>query len=154
LKPLPWLLILTVCGGSAAAAAEEAIPMPRPRPADVAGPLEITDAPPPPPSACRLRLTSDLAAAPSLPPMIGPGECGGPDLVRLEAVILPDKARVTLTHAPTLRCTMAEALVHWVRADVAPAAAAELGSTLKSIESFEAFECRGSTAKPMRSTCG
>jgi len=141
-KLLYALALVAVAGDLAAADPADDIPLPRPRPVPEAGALEITDAPPPPPSACRLALTADLAVAPSLPLMYGPGECGGPDLVKLEAVILPDKSRVTLTPAATLRCTMAQAFVHWVREEVAPAAAA-LGSPPKSIETFDSYECRG-----------
>ena len=144
MKPLYAIAILALAGDliAVAAAASDAIPLPRPRPVPDAGAIEITDARPPPPSACRLALTADLAIAPSLPPMLGPGECGGPDLVKLEAVILPDHSRVGLTPAATLRCPMADAFVHWVRNEVAPAAAA-LGSPLKSIETFDSYECRG-----------
>ncbi len=34
------------------------------------------------------------------PPINGPGGCGGPDMVKLEAVILPDKSRVVLSPPP------------------------------------------------------
>ena len=47
--------------------------------------------PAPQPSACRLALTEDIAIAPTLPPITGPGACGGDDIVRLEAVVLPDR---------------------------------------------------------------
>jgi len=124
--------------------AAEEVPLPRARPAPEAGPLatEVTDAKPAPPSACRINLTAELAVAPSLPPMQGPGECGGPDLVKLEAVLLADKTRVAITPAATLRCPMAEAVVHWVRDEVAPAVA-DFGSPMKSIETFDSYDCRG-----------
>ena len=77
----------------------------------------------PPPSACRLALSEEIAIAPSIPDIHGPGGCGGEDLVRLEAVVLPDKQRVALTPAATLRCTMASAIADWVRTDMAPLAA-------------------------------
>ena len=141
MKLLSVLAILVIAAGLATA---EEVPLPRARPVPDAGPLatEVTDAKPAPPSACRLNLTAELAAAPSLPPTQGPGECGGPDLVKLEAVILADKTRVAITPAATLRCTMAEAVVHWVRDEVAPAAA-DLGAPLKSIETFDSYDCRG-----------
>jgi hypothetical protein len=106
------------------------IPLPRPRP-------QAEE-----PSACRLRLTPALAIAPSLPAISGPGECGGPDLVRLEVIVLPDETRVALTPPAILRCTMAEAIVHWVRDDVAPAAG-RLGTPVKSIDNYASFDCRG-----------
>jgi hypothetical protein len=133
-------------------AAAKNVPLPRPRPAnhavndvqtqaEVAPPMEVTDAAAPGPSACRLRLTSELAIAPSVPAMAGPGECGGPDLVRLEAVILSgDKGKVVLNPPATIRCGMAEAVVQWIRDDLAPAAAA-LGSPLKSLDG-SSYECR------------
>jgi hypothetical protein len=97
---------------------------------------------PPPPSACRLRLTSELAVAPSLPPLVGAGECGVEDVVRLEAVWLPDKTRVAVTPPATMRCSFAEAIVQWVREDVAPAVHA-LDATLKSIDNYDSYDCRG-----------
>src|SRR5581483_7949454 len=51
----------------------------------------------PPVSACRQALTEDIAVAPSIPSVHGPGGCGGDDLVRLEAIVLPDKHRVAVT---------------------------------------------------------
>jgi hypothetical protein len=80
--------------------------------------------------------------AETLPALVGPGECGAPDVVRLDAVMLPDGRRVALLPAPTLRCTLAEEIAHWVREDVAPAAAG-LGSKLASIENYDSYECRG-----------
>ena len=62
----------------------------------------------------------DVAIAPSLPPIEGPGGCGAPDVVRLEAVVLPDRSRVALNPPATLRCTMAEAIVKWVRDEAVP----------------------------------
>jgi hypothetical protein len=71
-----------------------AVPFPRPRPdrAPAAPQPQVSEAEEPaPPSACRLRLTAELAVAPSLPALSGPGECGVDDAVRLEAVVLRDK---------------------------------------------------------------
>jgi hypothetical protein len=132
------------------AAGARVVPLPRPRPpsaptATVAVPDALPaekPAEPPPPSACRLRLTSELAVAPSLPPLVGAGECGVEDVVRLEAVWLPDKTRVAVTPPATMRCSFAEAIVHWVREDVAPAVHA-LDATLKSIDNYDSYDCRG-----------
>ena len=52
--------------------------------------------PAPQPSACRLALTNDSAIAPSIPDIRGAGGCGGVDVVRLEAIVLPDKRRVSV----------------------------------------------------------
>ncbi|BAM91365.1 conserved exported hypothetical protein [Bradyrhizobium oligotrophicum S58] len=134
------------------------VPLPQPRPADapareaakgkddaargeaVAGAKEDVKAPPP--SACRLALTDEVAIAPSIPPIKGPGGCGGEDLVRLEAVVLPDKRRVALTPAATMRCPMATAVANWVRNDVAPLAE-RLGSAITALDNFDSYQCRG-----------
>src|SRR2546422_6011634 len=132
-------VIATLCGLSAA----QAVPLPRPRPAQAVPPVEVVDPEEPaPPSACRLRLTPDLAVAPSLPALAGPGECAVEDVVRLEAVLLPDKTRVSVVPPATLRCIFAEAVVHWMRQDVAPAVRS-LKVALKSIDNYASYDCRG-----------
>jgi hypothetical protein len=136
------------------------VPLPKPRPADAPAaepdrpaaakrapaetgkPTEQAAPIPPPPSACRLALTEEIAVAPSIPDIHGPGGCGGEDLVRLEAVVLPDKHRVSLKPAAILRCTMASAIADWIRSDVAPLAAG-LGSVISDLDNFDSFECRG-----------
>lgn len=97
---------------------------------------------PPPPSACRLALGEDIAIAPSIPDINGPGACGGPDLVRLEAIVLLDKTRVPLKPAATMRCSMAAAVADWVRTDMAPLAGS-LNTKLLEIDNFDSFSCRG-----------
>src|SRR3978361_760711 len=62
-------------------------------PADTEKPVEQAAPAPPQPSACRLALTETVAIAPSIPDIKGVGGCGGEDLVRLEAVVLPDNKR-------------------------------------------------------------
>lgn len=101
---------------------------------------------PPQPSACRIALTEDIAIAPTVPAIHGPGDCGGDDLVRLEAVVLPDKKRVALTPAATMRCAMAAEVAEWVRSDVA-AAVAKLGSEIAALDNFDAYQCRGRNGK-------
>jgi len=93
------------------------------------------------PSPCALRLTP-LAAFKIVPVLSGPGQCGAVDVVRLEAVIMPDARRVPLDQPAMLRCSMAEALVHWIRDDVGPAASTE-DSPLAAIASYESYQCRG-----------
>jgi hypothetical protein len=111
-----------------------------------AAPKEATEqaapAPAPQPSACRLALTDDIAIAPSIPDIHGPGDCGGEDLVRLEAVVLPDKRRVTLKPAAILRCKMASEIADWVRSDIAPLATG-LGSEVSTLEDYDSYDCRG-----------
>ncbi len=140
------------------APAESGKPLPRPRPADAPAngsekpsekptvanqmPVEAGKPVTPPPSACRLALSEEVAVAPSIPDIHGPGGCGGEDLVRLEAVVLPNRRRVALKPAATLRCAMAAAVADWVRTDMAPLAAG-LGSDISDLDNFDYFECRG-----------
>lgn len=93
-------------------------------------------------SPCRLALTETIAIAPSIPPIRGPGACGGEDLVRLEAVVLTGGERVPLKPAAILRCTMAAAIADWARTDMSQLAG-KLGSSLSEIDNFDSFECRG-----------
>jgi len=144
------LVLLAAVPGSAAAAT---IPLPRPRPAptlaskppeaarDVSKELPKPDVTASP-SACRLRLTSELAIAPSLPPIDVPAGCVVTDVVRLEAIVLADKSLVAVTPPATLGCGMAEAIARWVREDVA-AATQGLGAPLRSIDNYASFDCRG-----------
>ena len=142
-----------------AAALPPSIPLPKLRPADApmtepekpaaAKPAPAaTDKPaeqaasPPPPSACRLALTDAIAIAPSIPDIKGPGECGAEDVVRLEAVVLPDKRRVSVKPAAILRCAMASEIANWIRIDLAPLAAS-LGSVISDLDNLDSFECRG-----------
>ena len=141
MKFLSALIVFAVLCDIAAA---QTVPLPRPRPAQApaAQPADVTDVEePPPPSACRLRLTADLAIAPSVPPLAGPGECGIDDAVRLE-VVLPDRTRVALSPPAIVHCTFAEAIVQWVRQDLVPAVR-PLGSALRSIDNYAAYDCRG-----------
>jgi hypothetical protein len=135
------------------------VPLPRPRPAEAPAadadkpvegkqtpaeadrPAEHT-VPAPQPSACRLALSDAIAIAPSIPDIHGAGGCGGEDLVRLEAIVLPDKHLVAVKPAAILRCAMASAIADWVRTDVVPLAAS-LGSIVTDLDNFDSFECRG-----------
>jgi hypothetical protein len=137
------------------------VPLPRPRPAEAPPPRDATEAKtgsapsaqpdkpaeqatpePPKPSACRLALTDDIAIAPSIADINAPGGCGGTDLVRLEAIVLPNKHKVAVTPAATLRCTMASAIADWVRTDVARLAAQQ-SSEPAVLDNFDSYECRG-----------
>jgi hypothetical protein len=128
------------------------VPVPAPRPAEADTPAAppsqaaLPPAPPAPeppqPSACRLALTEEIAVAPSIPDVSCPGGCGGTDLVRLEAVVLPGKGRVAVKPAAVLRCSMASAVADWIRSDIAPLAAG-LNSTPSELDNFDSFECRG-----------
>jgi hypothetical protein len=133
-----------------------AVPLPKPRPAEAPAsepeaPAAAKPAPAetgkaeqaaPAPSACRLALTEEIAIAPSIPDIHGPGGCGGEDLVRLEAVVLPDKHRVAVTPPATLRCPMASVIADWIRTDVTSLAAG-LGTEPVVLDNFDSYECRG-----------
>jgi hypothetical protein len=137
-----------------------AVPLPKPRPAEAPGakpeepaaaqetagagerPAKEQAASAPQSSACRLALTEAIAIAPSVPDIHGPGGCGGTDLVRLEAVVLPDKHRVVVNPAAILRCTMASAIADWIRTDMA-GFAKNLGSVITDLDNFDSYECRG-----------
>ena len=117
------------------AAAKEIIPLPRPRPA------EAPPAAPSEPSACVLDL-ADRATIEPLGALAGPGACGAPDAVRLNTIMMPNHSRVALTPPPTLRCSMAQAITDWVRAEVG-GIAQTLGAPLVAIENYDSYECRG-----------
>jgi hypothetical protein len=126
---------------AATTAAAHDIPLPRPRPAALG--TAAAPAEPPEPTPCQLHLAASARVAFSpLPPLAGPGGCGAPDVVRLDAVVLADHTRVAFLPPPTLRCSMAAAIGDWVREDIAPAAA-ELGAPLRSIENYDSYDCRG-----------
>ena len=148
------LLCAGLCGGMVGGlAAAEDIPLPRPRPVprpawaephsfrEAAGPdfksAEVTSEP----SDCRKRLETIATIAP-MPRLIGPGACGGGDMVRVEAVLVPDNKRIEIKPEPYLRCEMAESLAAWIRDDAAPRLA-KAGTNLRRVETYDDFECRG-----------
>jgi hypothetical protein len=121
--------------------AGQTAPLPRPRPSsDASGephaPAGKT------PTACQLRLTPDRAMFEPLGAITGAGECGGPDVVLLKRVLTKERLSVEISPAATLRCETAEAIVDWIREDLA-GQAADLGSVLAGIENLDSFECRG-----------
>lgn len=131
-------------------AAAEAVPLPRARPLVRSQPLTFRQAAGPDfnsaevtskPSDCRLRLEK-VAAVEPLPRLIGPGACGGGDMVQLDAVLLADRTRVEVKPAPVLRCEMAETFAAWVRDEAAPRLSTN-GAVLRSIDNYDSFECRG-----------
>lgn len=154
------LVSLWPAGAGAAASRPRpaAVPLPRPRPAEAppakpevpaegqetsSGEEPSAAAPPAREvSACRAALTDAIAIAPSIPDIHGPGGCGGEDLVRLEAVVLPDKHQVALRPAAILRCEIASVIADWVRTDMTKLAKG-LGSGIAELDNFDSFECRG-----------
>ena len=163
-RQAPWGDLLRVGSPHERGTARHAaVPLPKPRPAEAPsaerdkpdkehqasppnGKPDQQAAPVPPPtpepSACRLALTDEVAIAPSIPDIKGAGGCGGEDLVRLEAIVLPDKRQVSVKPAAILRCKMAAALADWIRSDIAPLAE-RLGTAVSNLDNFDSFECRG-----------
>jgi hypothetical protein len=140
-RPVRLLLPFVLLAATAGSAAAESIPLPRPRPAPAATQEESVQTQAEP-SECRLRLGEHLAIAPSIPAIDGPGGCVAPDVVRLEAIVLKNGTRVAVSPPATLRCTMAEEIVRWVRDDLV-AAVRDLGSSLRAIDNYASFDCRG-----------
>ncbi len=137
---LPFALLALAGLGCGMAAAEE-IPLPRARPAASAEaiptPADVTAKATP----CDERLSA-IAEIRPLPRLIGPGACGGSDMVELNAVLLNDRGRIALKPPPVLRCTMAESLAAWLRDEAAPLAG-KLGAALRAVETYDDFSCRG-----------
>ena len=140
IRILPTIAILMAATVAVAAhrSPPKLVPLPRPRP-----PLRALAMPeaPPQPSACQAELGQRAVFVP-LPPLVGPGSCGAPDVVRLEAVIMSDQRRVPVSPPPILRCTMAGAVADWVRADLGQELAG-LGAPLKAIANYDSYDCRG-----------
>jgi hypothetical protein len=131
-------------------AVAEDIPLPRPRPPlwaepqsflEAAGPdfksAEVTSKA----SECRLRLDAIAVIVP-MPRLIGPGACGGGDMVQINAVQRAGHARIEIRPAPVLRCEMAESLAAWIQDEAVPRLD-KAGMTLRSVENYDDFECRG-----------
>ena len=142
------ILILSITGSAQAAA--DQVPLPPARPAIWLEPHSFAEAVAgldfdaadvgSEPTPCDARL-ADQAAIELLPRLIGPGGCGGRDMVKVDAVLLPANNRVAVEPPAVLSCTMAESLVDWLR-DAAAPRVAKLGSTLAAVENYDFYECR------------
>ena len=128
----------------------ENVPLPRPRPpfwpdphsfAEAAGPDFDTASVSSALSDCDQRL-AEIADIELLPRLIGPGECGGRDLIRLNAILLPNRKRVEVRPTAVLRCAMAESFAAWVR-DEASDYVTAMGDALRSVDTYGSYECRG-----------
>ena len=147
------IAILGLVGACVGSAAADDVPLPRPRPSappawtephsfrEAAGPdfnsAEVTASL----SACDERLAK-VAVIEPMPRLIGPGACGGGDVVRVDAVLLAGDKRIEIKPSPYLRCPMAEQLALWVRDDASPKVAG-VGAALREVETYDDFECRG-----------
>jgi hypothetical protein len=147
------MLALVSAGGTLAAA--ENVPLPRSRPplsmepqsfAEAAGPdfdtADVSSAP----TECGQQLAT-IAAIEPLPRLIGPGDCGGRDMVELHAVVLPNHIRVEIQPAAVLRCAMAESFAAWVRDEVS-VHITMLGTALRAVENYGSNDCRGRNGVP------
>ena len=143
------IALLWLVGAGGIAVAEEA-PLPRPRPPiwiqpqsfrEAAGPdfdsADVTSDP----TECNKRIQA-IAVTEPLPRLIGPEACGGSDMLRLEAALRSDGARIELKPAPVLRCEYAESVAAWLRDEAAPRVE-KLGAPLRTVETYDDFECRG-----------
>ena len=117
------------------------VPLPRPRPPIAAPPPIAVVSDHGPSTDCDNRLAAIAAFKPK-PTLTGPGACGGPDLLELDAVLLPDGARVAVTPAATLQCGMAESFASWIRDEVVERLA-PLKSPLRAVINEDSYECRG-----------
>lgn len=155
MRRLAALFCIAMWSGGWPAFAED-VPLPRPKPPipavakPWAPPLsfreaaganfnseEVTSAP----SACRQRLET-MATLKVMPRLIGPGACGGGDMVELSAVLLTGGKRIEVKSSPTLRCEMAEQFALWVREDVVTRVA-KAGAALTAVETYDDYNCRG-----------
>jgi hypothetical protein len=117
---------------------EPPVPMPQPRP-DIAAATPATSIVE---SACRARLTADIAVVEALPPVTGAEGCGIEDPVLLSAVMTKEGKRLSISPPVTVACPLAEELARWLREDVTDIAAS-LGAPLVGIASGQGYQCRG-----------
>jgi len=116
------------------------IPLPPVRPEIAAPPAVAVETEHGPPTGCDRRLAT-MAVFALKPTLSGPGECGGADLVALEAVLVPDGRRIAVEPVTTLRCGMAESFAAWLRDEVAPRLKAS-NSPLRAVETADGYDCR------------
>lgn len=93
-------------------------------------------------ASCRALLSDASIVAVPRAAISGEGACGIAAPVRLEAVVLPDKRRIEIAPAPTMRCDLAARFGAFVRETVAPVTAA-LGRKVKRVITADAYDCRG-----------
>ena len=142
------IAVLALLGVGGTVDAAEHVPLPRATLstelqsfAETAGPDFDTSDVTSTPTDCDLRLAA-IAAIKRLPRLIGPGGCGGRDMVELDGVVLPDQSRVEVKPAALLRCAMAETFAAWVRDEISGRIAV-LGAALRGAEIGDSYECRG-----------
>jgi hypothetical protein len=152
------LAVLALLLSESVLAATAQVPLPRPRPPEAGQGVSLIERllndpdlaripdpdPPGVPSPCQLRMTDRIIAVFQSVPAItrAPRGCGAVDVVRLEAILLPDNSRIPVNPPAVMRCTMAEAVAHWIRDDVAPAFA-KAGPPIRALDNYASYDCRG-----------
>ena len=112
-------VILALLGLGCGVAGADEVPLPQPRPAIWTEPHSFAEAIAglgfdpgdvgSEPTLCDGRLAA-MAAIELLPRFIGPGACGGRDMVEVDAVFLPKGGRIAVEPAAVLNCSMAESV--------------------------------------------
>jgi len=145
-----WFALLWLAGAGGGIAVAEVVPLPRPRPPIWIEPQSFREAAGPnfdsagvtsEPTECDKRILA-IAIAEPLPRLIGPDACGGRVMLRLAAVLRADGTRIEIKPTPVLRCEFAESVAAWLRDEAAPRVD-KLGAPLRTVETFDDFECRG-----------
>jgi len=145
-----WFALLWLAGAGGGIAVAEVVPLPRPRPPIWIEPQSFREAAGPnfdsagvtsEPTECDKRILA-IAIAEPLPRLIGPDACGGRDMLRLAAVLRADGTRIAIKPTPVLRCEFAESAAAWLSDEAAPRVD-KLGAPLRTVETFDDFECRG-----------
>ena len=121
------------------AALAENVPLPRARPVAEEPKVAQVHVLSPLPSDCQIRL-ADKAEIERRPTIVGPGVCGGHDMVRISAVRTADGSKVAINPPADLRCPMAHAVADFVRETVVPSFAPVRVTT---VENYDAYSCRG-----------
>jgi hypothetical protein len=118
------------------------VPLPRPKLVSLSPAAQVpTGDAEAEPSACVQRL-QEFARFTARPSKDGPGECDIGDVIELERIVMPDGSLVAVNPVATLACPMAEAVVHWMRNDIAPATA-KLAAPPAAIVTQGSYDCRG-----------
>jgi hypothetical protein len=146
------LLALAVMTADARAAAQRAVPLPRPRPTDLHAPQPAApdDGKAEPKEtardeACLDRLkAAGIAFEPAAPPAGANPACIIDTPVRLTAVTVATRsgAVVRLPEEPILACRFAERLGHFFGDLAAPLVAGRLAVDLKAVRTGPGYECR------------
>ncbi|BAT61560.1 hypothetical protein GJW-30_1_04119 [Variibacter gotjawalensis] len=128
-----------------ARAAPEALPPTRQQveptrpPLDRAPPIDAETATSVNEADCVKRL-NQVAVISDIPAIQGPGSCGVPDAVSVEGIKTRNGRIIEFKPHAQLRCGVAEAVVRWMRDDIAPSL--ESGSPLRSVMVAASYHCR------------